>query len=341
MRREEDLTILLCDPVPLQELEKAARLLWVQHYGRARSSPKETRWDAGVKRGPIQKPGEASFLRVRAEAVSKLVSEERPTVTAMPEVPLDADLSDKQIGELCFAEKKARLSRIEALLSGYLDPTEVTDELVAAAENHIAKLAHAQQERHANRKRKVPGGNPPHDTRGARVFFAHDHVADKYKGPAMQGRQMTRVLSPTQATLIIVEDPGAPGLRMQFAAGLCGGVLATEEYFKTKGHGAAVAYCRATAIKRQVHVTFSFMEENPGAAGDLLEAMGQPLCKWKYLPDSNAVTAGVIVFLSEEEWQEGTLQRSRQRLTFRTAVNSKLICKADPRRSQTGACIGF
>lgn len=101
---------------------------WLRCYGRPRSC-RQAREHKGIPQPKRQEDGsEAAYLRVRKAITKSLVG---PIGELMPKVQGlgEATFNDKQVKELAFNDRKQRRAKVEALMSGYLESTEVTDDL--------------------------------------------------------------------------------------------------------------------------------------------------------------------------------------------------------------------
>lgn len=228
-------------------------------------------------------------------------------------------VSDAQLKELSFNEKKVKTAKAEAYLSGALDDDAGDGAMELLAANHTTKLTKNQKTRTAAfnlKKRRVVKAS--HDMAGAIVFFE--------PGLEPLGDTQLRRLGVTRGTrtrsnLFATAAPEKASPKTKFVAGLCGGVICDRRYITSSGRGAAVAYATAIAVKRMIYVSYEFMEKHPVVCSDLHFVLSTDGCQWTLKADLRELVEHVakgaqyqreaLAFICEAEREsEDTPERS-------------------------------
>ena len=115
-----------------------------------------------------------------------------------------------------------------------------------------------------------------------------------------------------------------------------------------------MAFARATAVKRRVHISDAFMVTNLRAAEFLGDALSAADSCWT-LSEEDALRAyvgpdvpqrqqrqrEVIAFMTQAEIGADDLPFVKNRFTLQAATQSDFVCKLDPGRCLTGVCSEF
>ena len=327
-KREEQLMILRCDRKTgddVDALTQAATKHWMRAYGRPRCTKAE-RVHAGLSQGGKQ-TGEAAYLRARDAITTSLCGETGRLLPRRHDLEDVDNMTDKQMGEFLFNDDKVELAKVEAFLSGYLEADAVTPELLEAATQHLHSLTRKQHilNLDKNRKRKVLVKESK-SIDGANVFF--EAACNMFTDIQLARLHVVRSASRADASLFIVAVPEQASPKIQFAARLVGGTIATPEHLTSSGQrGAAMSFHPATAVKRVVFVSNEFMASHPYICSDLYAVLQQVGCRWTLLESAGAIAT----YLGPPG--EARTKRQREVLVFVTEVDKGL---QDPRRHRSG-----
>ena len=262
--------------------------------------------------------------------------------------PEDVELSDRQIKEIIFNEKKLVVAKIEAYHPGHLTQDEIDGDpdILHATLDHMEKIAKNQKRR---LQMKATGVKKAHTEatllNGRAIFWAMTPPATSLESAHRHGAN--RVQERAHADIIVVGDPAAAAPRTIIAAGMTGAPLVTPEYVETNGvRGAAVAFTAAAESQRWVHISEKFMAENTGVCDDVIKVLEVPTNKWKFanrgeLQGLLAKPRGaqmVMVFLTQEDLDndEYNEQGLQHKIRLHDAMSHPCVCKLDQHRCRTG-----
>ena len=146
---EEDVLIIRSDRLlngqVWEDIRAAAGRLWIDNYGKPRvHAPETSRMDKGIARKKSDH-GEANFARMLAKVHQSLNGEAGRVLPSRCDLLDAASLTDKQIKEFQFNDRKEMAAQAKALLAGYMDASDVTPDMQAQALEFVKKAAKAQQ----------------------------------------------------------------------------------------------------------------------------------------------------------------------------------------------------
>lgn len=258
-------------PVAKQEqLFKAASQLWLNYFGRARAPQLSRRIDKGVaRRANAAHQGEEGFKKRHREALDTLADE---ACQREPQPGCDSwaavELIPKQQEELGFNAKKIKTAKAEALLSMHLMPEEISPDLVNEAEQLLGRTTKNQHERKVQKTRVKQAVKKPVQDEDARILVWHESGSGELR-PRQAWAPQRR-----DATVFAVADPAQATTDTTIVAGLVGGALSASP-------GGTVAFRRALAMPRVIHITLNFMQERAQLCADICALLRVLGSKWK------------------------------------------------------------
>ena len=337
---------------------EAAGKTWLKQYGRVRKtiSKREHKGLPQVKR--TVDGSEAAYLRVRSNITQSLLGPAGDVLPQRTDLLDGMEPTDQQMDEFQFNENKRKIAKIEAVLSGTIDDCDISEDLLREVELHLVTITKNQKDRKAVKaRRKVLCQKMPQSLEGLTVFFG-EGCEDASTPANIRKVGATRTDTAVHAHIIIVADLETSPPDLWLAAGLGGAVLASMVYFNTGGKsGGCMAFTRATDVQRSIHVTDGFMRDHLRAATFLAEAVEVVGGKWDLkigmedllpiigpavpAPRRDQRQREVLAFMSRDELDADELQFIKNRLTLNDALESQFVCKLDPQRCMTGACVDF
>jgi hypothetical protein len=109
---------------------------------------------------------------------------------------------------------------------------------------------------------------------------------------SLKKRQVAMVADRLAARAWVVDDPAAPGQRIQWLAAICGGHVMSPDYI-IKDVGSFLTYKRATVTRRWLWVSNDFVVAHPVLGAIILDAMRTGACKWVKLVTREAFLAKI------------------------------------------------
>ena len=275
--REEDIVILkeaASMPTADQaQLFTAAARLWIKHFGRPRSCACAPRVDKGVARSP-KSCGEKGFNKRHREALDALAdnavaAQRHDDSLAADSWAAGPELTERQQQEVHFNVKKIRTAKAETLLAQQLTPEEITPDLVRDAEQLLGRAAKNQKELQAQRRKVRRAMQKPVVDDDIAVNVWHESGA--LHGPLERAARAPRRCD---ATVFAVADPAQAQTDTIIVAGLVGGAIVASP-------GGTVAFRKALATPRIVHITLAFMQERTELCSDICSLLRVLGAKWK------------------------------------------------------------
>ena len=185
------------------------------------------------------------------------------------------DTDDDHNKEIEFNRKKLRVGKIEAALAGHLLPSEMTEEICEAALEHAESVSKTQHRRITDHNRQARYVHKtPINVLGKTVAFVGC-------GPYLLRHGLVTAEAIPDADIIVVKDPANVPTELMIVAGLNGSMLVTPEFVASGGaSGAALGFRRAVKVKRAVHLTGEFIEQNEILAAHIMSIASQADSCW-------------------------------------------------------------
>ncbi len=184
--------------------------------------------------------------------------------------------------------KKEKRKRVASFLQGLHEKT-VADEEGTPLGHRVARMEVLRLHEVAAKRAKMHedhdwlcGKKEPLQLSGARVFVDPTSNTPPQMLVSARAAGATIVTSRVQAHIIIARSPASPGLRNQWAAVLCGAIVAVPAKLGTNG-GIAIQYSPAILSKRFLWFSDDFKAMYPNVTRVIDEALAKPSCKWQRL----------------------------------------------------------
>ena len=143
-----------------------------------------------------------------------------------------------------------------------------------------------------------------------------------------------------------MKDPAIVPTEITIVAGLNGSMLVTPEFVASGGaSGAALGFRRVVKVKRAVHLTGEFIQQNEILVGHIMSIASQADSCWTVVSCEDLIDLAarrkareVLAFMTITELDDYPLIPNR--FTPHTAIAHDFVSKLDPMRCRTGVCNG-
>ena len=306
-------------PSEMSEVVRRAQKIWSQHFGRPRTSFRR----ASVPVGPKDARSEKSWIGARRQAVTVGLQQlqEIGTKRSMEAIQQDAEEASMQEWtekQQTFEDALKKRQRVAAAIAhdrGLLLPHEVTDDVVADAADLLAKRKAADRATNALEARRRRINNTLNiedkvDFLNCR-FYCHTALdlpcseEVRLRNAITEAGNHTDILEVSQANVLVVHDPSAPGHTLKWIAALTGAWVVSPHFVTSHGRqGSAMAWAApgiATTV-RKVWISRKYKEQSLFWK-HLRCVLNSELCRWKEvsLPEL------------KELWRKDNARRKEQR----------------------------
>ena len=244
-------------------------------YGGMDKGPYQKRRDAGLARPQACKPGTEKRWLVKRRAVVRAAAAKRPRVAleAAVEAFHDSDEGDDASAAAQLRKKQCAIreeAKIDAYLDGVLLEEEQDPDLQERVEAELCQRDKRAKTRAGLRRRLALHTHVWSASAALRDVPCYVDPATKDADPELV-RQLQRrgchCVPRERATIFVVEDVTAPGLRVHWNAVLRGGFLVTPRAFEgDKGKGPIICLKAASKVQRVIYMTELFRERHPEVA---------------------------------------------------------------------------
>ncbi|CAK0812469.1 unnamed protein product, partial [Prorocentrum cordatum] len=276
------------------DIRAAAGKLWIENYGKPRHHT-TARMDKGIaaKAKPDDRRGEAHFTRELSKIHQSLNGEAGRVLPSRHDLLDVASLTDKQIAEFKFNDRKEATAQAKALLAGFLDASDVTPEMQAFALDYVRRTAKSQQALTSsllNVVKKVH--KTPQSIEDKLIFF--DSGALPMSPAQLAQLHAKQAVKRSDADIFVVPNLGEIPNRTRLIAGLVGGVVSTMEFVASRGaSGSTVAFSGSAFVPRKLYICPGFMVKYPWICSDIYDVLNLVTAKLK-LAKSEAEVEGIL-----------------------------------------------
>ena len=292
---------------------KAARVIWLEYWGAARSSGVGRRNFSTARAKGTRQKTERAFIRERRELVRKNTAKNASSSRASVLEAAIASSASVWTAAHQAAESKlqsrAHHAKASALIGdNILLQTEVTDELRDTAKE-IQNIRRRHDREHDRKRLRVEGAlrpRPEVSLGDATVWFQpslQPEILQTCRDALRTVAQEKQSADMHEADYFVVANVDRPNFFVSMSLCLLGGHLADPTYWVTGGH-MGVSFTYANVGRRSLFLTPRFAREYPSMVDLVDKCLQSPKTKWK-----KAASLDVVVRYHERDESRPVRQR--------------------------------